>query len=74
MGLKDSDGLIKITAFIAMVDGVEVNGETPEMLKQFCKQRLASYKFPSAIEFMDELPKTGPGKIDRLKLRNRKEI
>jgi benzoate-CoA ligase family protein len=73
MGLKDEDGLIKITAFIAMVDGVEVTGETPEMLKQFCKQRLASYKFPSAIEFMDELPKTGPGKIDRLMLRTQKE-
>jgi benzoate-CoA ligase family protein len=74
MALKDSDGLIKITAFIAMVDGIEVTVETREMLKQFCKQRLASYKFPSAIEFMDELPKTGPGKIDRLMLRNRKEI
>lgn len=73
MGLKDTDGLIKITAFIVMVDGVEVTDETPDMLKQFCKQRLASYKFPSAIEFMDDLPKTGPGKIDRLALRTQRE-
>ncbi len=74
MGLKDSDGLIKITAFIVMGDGVNITSETPELLKQFCKTSLAPYKFPSAIEFMDELPKTGPGKIDRLMLRTQKEI
>jgi acyl-coenzyme A synthetase/AMP-(fatty) acid ligase len=30
---------------------------------------LVKYKLPREIEFFDELPKTGPGKIDKLKLR-----
>lgn len=73
MGLKDADGLIKITAFIVMGDGVAITADTPDMLRQFCKRRMATYKFPSAIEFRDELPKTGQGKIDRLSLRNQME-
>ena len=37
-------------------------------LKRFCRERLAPHKVPRAIEFMTELPKTGPGKIDRRQL------
>jgi benzoate-CoA ligase len=40
-------------------------------LKQFCKEKLASFKSPKFIEFLDELPKTGPGKIDKRQLRER---
>ena len=35
------------------------------------KQRLASYKYPRFIEFIDELPKTATGKIQRFRLRER---
>jgi acyl-CoA synthetase (AMP-forming)/AMP-acid ligase II len=38
-------------------------------LLAYCKERLVGYKLPRAIEFLDALPKTGPGKIDKLKLR-----
>jgi benzoate-CoA ligase len=40
-------------------------------LKAFVKERLAPYKYPRAIEFIDELPKTATGKIQRFKLRER---
>jgi len=30
---------------------------------QFCKDRLAGYKAPKSVAFIDELPKTGSGKI-----------
>ena len=38
-------------------------------LKTFVKDRLAPYKYPRAIEFVAELPKTATGKIQRFLLR-----
>jgi benzoate-CoA ligase len=40
-----------------------------EVLKAFVKDRLAPYKYPRQIAFIDELPKTATGKIQRFKLR-----
>ena len=53
-------------AFVVVKPGTEVSSEE---LIAFCKERLVDYKVPRAINFMDVLPKTGPGKIDKLKLR-----
>jgi benzoate-CoA ligase family protein len=39
--------------------------ETTKMLQDFVKVRLLPYKYPREIRFLDELPKTGTGKIDR---------
>jgi long-chain acyl-CoA synthetase len=41
----------------------------PEELIAFCRQRLAAYKYPRAVEILDELPKTASGKILRRQLR-----
>jgi benzoate-CoA ligase len=38
-------------------------------LKAFVKERLAPYKYPRQIAFVDDLPKTATGKIQRFKLR-----
>ena len=38
---------------------------TTKMLQDFVKARLLPYKYPREIKFIDELPKTGTGKIDR---------
>jgi len=40
-------------------------------LKAFVKDRLAPYKYPRMIEFVEDLPKTATGKIQRFKLRER---
>jgi len=40
-------------------------------LRQHVKLHLAPYKFPRWVEFLDELPKTATGKIQRFKLRAR---
>ena len=42
---------------------------TEEDVKAFVKERLAPYKYPRQIEFLDELPKTATGKIQRFRLR-----
>ena len=52
-----------------MGEAAEISDGTSDELKQFCKESMAVHKFPTTIEFMDELPKTGQGKIDRRGLR-----
>jgi benzoate-CoA ligase len=42
-----------------------------QALQEHVKSRLARYKYPRWIEFIDELPKTATGKIQRFKLRAR---
>jgi O-succinylbenzoic acid--CoA ligase len=44
---------------------------TPELLLEYCLQRLATYKAPSRIEFMDALPRNAAGKLLRSELRRR---
>jgi long-chain acyl-CoA synthetase len=44
---------------------------TEEELIAFCKSRLAAYKYPRMIEFLDEVPKTVTGKFLRRELRGR---
>ncbi len=42
-----------------------------EEIIRFCKDRIAHYKAPKSIDFMDSLPKTGSGKIHKKELRAR---
>ena len=42
-------------------------------LQAFVKDRLAPYKYPRFIEFLEELPKTATGKIQRFRLREREQ-
>ena len=50
-------------------EGNTPGDELAEELKGFVKDRLAQYKYPRWIEFVEELPKTATGKIQRFKLR-----
>jgi len=44
---------------------------TPELLIEYCREHLATYKVPSRIEFTDELPRNAAGKLLRSQLRRR---
>jgi long-chain acyl-CoA synthetase len=37
----------------------------------FCRERMAAYKYPRLVEFVDELPRTASGKVLRRLLRDR---
>jgi benzoate-CoA ligase len=71
LGIKDGDGLLKIQAFVALRDGAQGSAAMRDELERYCRERLAPHKIPRAFEFLDELPKTGQGKIDRRLLRER---
>ena len=45
---------------------------TADDLKAHVKSQLAPYKYPRWIEFVNELPKTATGKIQRFRLRDRR--
>ncbi|GAC1343714.1 MAG: benzoate-CoA ligase family protein [Myxococcales bacterium] len=70
VGAADAEGLIKPKAFVVLKPGGAV--PSPALaaeLQAFVKTRLAAYKYPRWIEFVDALPKTATGKIQRFKLR-----
>lgn len=68
IGKEDAEGLIKSKAFVVLAEGRQADEEE---LKSFVKDRLAPFKYPRFIEFIDELPKTATGKIQRFRLRER---
>ncbi len=69
VGRPDADELIKPEAHIVL----NVAGDTSDALAAdllaHCKAGLAPYKYPRWFNFVDELPKTATGKIQRYKLR-----
>ena len=71
VGAEDKDELVKPFAFIVLARGHAPSPALEAELKAFVKQRLAPYKYPRWIVFVEELPKTATGKIQRFKLRER---
>ena len=49
-----------VAAFVSMRDGIEVSADE---LRAFCAQRLADYKVPRQITFVDALPRNATGKV-----------
>lgn len=56
-------------AFIVLAGGYTASDDLTDELQDFVKQAIAPYKYPRAIEYIDELPKTQTGKIKRFALR-----
>jgi benzoate-CoA ligase len=69
VGVEDAERLIKPKAYVVPRAGVQADAALGERLKQHVKDRLAPYKYPRWIEFIQELPKTATGKVQRFKLR-----
>jgi benzoate-CoA ligase len=67
VGMEDPEHLIKPKAFVVLKPGASL---TEDELKLHVKSKLAPFKYPRWVEFVDELPKTATGKIQRFKLRS----
>ena len=68
---EDERGLIKPKAFVVVREGVVADPDLAAALQEFAKGRLAPFKYPRWIAFVDGLPKTATGKIQRFRLRGR---
>ena len=69
VGERDDHGLDKPIAYVKLREGFEPSPELAVVLRDHVKNHLAAYKYPRQINFIDELPKTATGKIQRYKLR-----
>jgi benzoate-CoA ligase len=70
VGRPDGDGLTKPQAYIVPRPGTTPTPELARELQQFARSRLAEYKRPRWVEFVDALPMTTTGKVQRFKLRD----
>jgi benzoate-CoA ligase family protein len=59
------DRRMTLKAVVVMNSRTFDAGEATKMLQDFVKAKLLPYKYPREVKFIDELPKTGTGKIDR---------
>ena len=71
VGRADDHDLIKPEAWIILADKADAGEALQKELLEHCKKGLAPYKYPRWINFVDELPKTATGKIQKFKLRDR---
>lgn len=66
VGIPDETGLVKPKAFVVRRPGLEVSAAD---LQVHVKARILPHKYPRWVEFVNELPKTATGKVQRFKLR-----
>ena len=69
VGAPDENGLTKPKAFVVAKPGVRGDEELVRALEGHVKGLLAPFKCPRWYAFLDDLPKTATGKIQRFKLR-----
>ena len=72
IGAPDPDRTNIVKAFVVLCEG-EGGAEKTKELQDFVKNEIAPYKYPRAIEFVAELPKTETGKLQRFRLRRQEE-
>ncbi|MCL6239937.1 AMP-binding protein [Acinetobacter amyesii] len=70
IGVPDPDRTEIVKAFVILAEHVTASEELAEQLGQFVKKRLSAHAYPRLVEFVQELPKTPSGKIQRFLLRN----
>jgi acetyl-CoA synthetase len=59
------DSRMTLKAVVVMNSRAFDERDVTKMLQDFVKEKLLPYKYPREVKFIDELPKTGTGKIDR---------
>jgi benzoate-CoA ligase family protein len=69
VGEEDEAGLTKPKAYIVLKEASDAGDAMAADLIEHCKDGLARYKYPRWFEFVDSLPKTATGKIQRFRLR-----
>ena len=69
VGVADDEGLIKPRAYVVLKDKDAASEELVKELQKYVKTHTSPHKYPRSIIFVENLPKTATGKIQRYKLR-----
>jgi benzoate-CoA ligase family protein len=69
VGAPDADRGTIVKAFVVLRPGVAADAATAAALQDFVKREIAPYKYPRAVEFVESLPRTATGKLQRFRLR-----
>ena len=69
VGWPDEERGTVVKAYVVLTEGAAPDPELVPKLQDFVKSEIAPYKYPRAIEFVDELPRTQTGKLQRFRLR-----
>jgi 2-aminobenzoate-CoA ligase len=69
VGAADPERGTIVKAYVVLKNGQPKTEETAKALQEHVKSAIAPYKYPRAIEFVDALPRTETGKLQRFKLR-----
>jgi 2-aminobenzoate-CoA ligase len=70
VGVPDAERGTLVKAYVVLQPGHERSARMAEQLQAHVKQAIAPYKYPRAIEFVDALPRTETGKLQRFRLRS----
>jgi len=70
IGVPNDEYGEEVKAIVVANEGVSAD-ELGETLRTFCREQLAGYKVPRSIDFLDALPRTGTGKVQKRKLREK---
>ena len=69
VGAPDEARGMIVKAYVVLVSGVAADAALASELQDHVKREIAPYKYPRAIEFVAQLPKTETGKLQRFALR-----
>jgi 2-aminobenzoate-CoA ligase len=69
VGRPDEERGQIVAAFVVLRAGVAADGETAKRLQDHVKATIAPYKYPRAVTFVEQLPRTATGKIQRFRMR-----
>lgn len=69
IGIPNDEWGEEVKAVIELKEGIEGTPELAAELREFCRDKLASFKLPRSIDFVAELPRHDNGKLYRKKLR-----
>jgi 2-aminobenzoate-CoA ligase len=69
VGAPDGERGQIVEAHVVLVAGVPADDATIKRLQDHVKAMIAPYKYPRSVKFLDALPKTATGKIQRFRLR-----
>jgi len=69
VGLPDEERGQVVTAFVVLKEGFEAGDTLTRALQEHVKRTIAPYKYPRRVRFVDALPRTATGKLQRYKLR-----